>query len=40
MKRYKIRPLSPIWWIINLGGTILAIAGIYIILICTITIAS
>lgn len=40
MKRYKIRPFSPIWWTINIGGPILTIAGLYIILVFTITIAS
>ena len=36
----KIRPFSPLWWIINIGGPILTIIGLYIILVCTITIAS
>ena len=40
MKRYKIRPFSPIWWTIKIGEPIIIIIGFYILLVCTITIAS
>jgi len=34
MKKYKIRKLSPLWWLTRVGSMALFVAGTYMIVCC------
>ena len=34
MKKYRIRKLSPLWWVTRVGGITLMVASCYVIMCC------